>query len=181
MNKLVQVKAAIVQREIDDANAKRRAEGRPFDIAHLTGTGKFSFDDTERAEIKKFVESGGLLVVDCAGGNEEFATAAERELGKIFGADSEQLATPLAASNALYRAGIGIAEPLEFRPFAQRRLGKNNGAQLRGITLNGRLAVIYSKEDLSAGLVGETVDGIAGYTSAAATVIMRDVVLYVNH
>ena len=56
--------------------------------------------------------------------------------------------------------------------------GKLNEPRLRGITQNGRVAVFYSREDLSAGLVGEPVDGIIGYTPATATAIMRNILLY---
>ena len=45
--------------------------------------------------------------------------------------------------------------------------------------INGRLAVIYSREDLSAGMVGETIDGIIGYTPDTATALMTRIILYV--
>ena len=50
--------------------------------------------------------------------------------------------------------------------------------QLRGILIGGRLDVIFSREDLSAGLVGEPVDGVMGSTPASATELMSDIVLY---
>ena len=39
------------------------------------------------------------------------------------------------------------------------------------------LAVIFSREDLSAGLVGEPVDGITGYSPASATELMTNILL----
>ena len=38
--------------------------------------------------------------------------------------------------------------------------------------------MIVSREDLSIGLVGHAVDGVAGYDPASATPIMRNVILY---
>ena len=49
---------------------------------------------------------------------------------------------------------------------------------LRGINVKGRLAVFYSREDLGAGIVGQPVDGITGYTPESATAIMRNILLY---
>ncbi len=49
---------------------------------------------------------------------------------------------------------------------------------MRGITIGGRVAVFYSPEDLSAGIVGEQVDGISGYDPASATQIMTNLILY---
>ena len=44
--------------------------------------------------------------------------------------------------------------------------------------MGDRVAVFFSREDLSAGLVGNDVDGILGYTPDTATAIMRNVLLY---
>jgi len=53
-----------------------------------------------------------------------------------------------------------------------------NAPQIRGITINGRLSVLFSREDISGALVGQQVDGIVGYTPAAATSIMQNILLY---
>jgi len=48
-----------------------------------------------------------------------------------------------------------------------------DGPQLRGIRLNNRYAVIFSREDISNGLVGIPSDGIIGYTPDSATALTR--------
>ena len=40
------------------------------------------------------------------------------------------------------------------------------------------MAVFFSPEDLTAGLVGQPTDGILGYDPATATDIMRNIVVY---
>ena len=40
------------------------------------------------------------------------------------------------------------------------------------------MILIYSREDLSAGLVGQAVDGIVGYDPASATALMTHVLSY---
>ena len=47
----------------------------------------------------------------------------------------------------------------------------------RGIRIDDRLAVIYSREDLSGGLVGQSVDGIVGYDPQSAAELMRRLIL----
>jgi hypothetical protein len=42
----------------------------------------------------------------------------------------------------------------------------------------GRVGVLYSREDLSGGMVGQAVDGITGYMPESATAIMRNAMLY---
>jgi hypothetical protein len=49
---------------------------------------------------------------------------------------------------------------------------------LRGITFNKRIRVFYSALDLSAGIVGEPVDGVYGYDPATATILMAAMVRY---
>jgi hypothetical protein len=50
--------------------------------------------------------------------------------------------------------------------------------RLRGITFNKKIRVIYSHEDITAGLVGEPCDGIYGYEPGACTELMRAIILY---
>ena len=69
---------------------------------------------------------------------------------------------------------------VEYRTFARQKIGAIKGPQLRGVTINGRLAIIYSREDLSVGLVGQSVDGIVGYDPATATRLMANILRQVG-
>jgi Domain of unknown function (DUF4159) len=145
-------------------------------LAHLTGTVSFTLTAAQREALRKYVDHGGTLLVDAAGGSSAFRTSAEAELNSIFGADANQLKTPLdataLAASPIGRELAGITH-ITFRPGADTVIGHAHGLQLRGITLNGRLAVIFSPEDLSEGLVGQPVDGIVGYSPDSATEITR--------
>ena len=150
-----------------------------FQVAHLTGTGAFTLAPTARDEIKRFVGAGGTLVIDAAGGSTEFAKSAEAELAAIFGADAaKQLAEPLPPSHDLYSAGGKPLGDVGYRNFARMNLGTLRTPQLRGIVTDGRLTVLYSKEDLSVGLVGHPVDGILGYDPQTATTLMSKALVY---
>lgn len=150
-----------------------------FQIADLTGTTTISLNATARDEIKNFVDGGGTLVVDAAGGSPDFAASAEQELVQIFGPGAaKELAEPLPLDSPLYSSGTKIGE-VGYRDFARRTIvGSIKTPRLRAITIGNRLSVIFSREDLIAGLVGEPVDGIAGYTPKSATDLMINIILY---
>ncbi len=148
-------------------------------VAHLTGTTRFKLDETAEAEIKRFVEGGGTLIVDAAGGSAEFADSAQAELANIFGPDAaRQLKLPLFASNPVFNLPGGSIAQFGFRTFARKMLGDLQGPQLNAITIDNRPAVFFSRLDLSAGLVGQPVDGIIGYDPETATAIMRNLLIF---
>ncbi len=150
-------------------------------FASLTGTTKFKFDDAQQKELKDFVAKGGTLVVDAAGGSTDFVESAEAQLPIIFGADANKgLASELPAGSPIYSAGKKIAD-VSYRTFTRRTItGKTKTPRLKGITIDGRLAVFYSREDLSAGLVGEQVDGIVGYDPKSSVDLMSNMILYAS-
>lgn len=160
-----------------DLSAEAIAAGTK--LAHLTGIGKFKLSDDARGRLKKFVEGGGLLFVDAAGGNGEFAQAAEAELAAIFGADAvAKLKDPLPPTHAIYNVGGRKMEDVGYRTFARQiQPGELKGPRLRGIEFKGRLGVLFSAEDLSVGMVGHPVDGINGYDPKSATTIVRNLLL----
>lgn len=152
-----------------------------YKLAHLTGTTKFTLDDAARAELKAFAAAGGTIVFDAAGGGAAFADAAEGEIAATFGADAaKELARPLAYDHPLYEQGSGVRVlKFGYRDYARRKgVGGLKSPRLKGVTVNGRLAVFLSREDLSGGLVGQPTDGILGYDPATATAIMRNLLTY---
>ncbi|HSZ56856.1 MAG TPA: DUF4159 domain-containing protein [Tepidisphaeraceae bacterium] len=148
-------------------------------IAHLTGTGAFTFNDAARLEIRSFIQSGGTLIVDAAGGSSEFAASAENELHQVFPDQGKQLDNPLPTSAAVYKTPGFSADAIAYRSFARDILLRNaRQPRVRGITFGKRIQVFYSREDLSAGLVGQAVDGIYGYEPQPATGLMTAMLLY---
>jgi Domain of unknown function (DUF4159) len=149
-----------------------------FNVAHMTGTVKFDLTTAQADELKKFVTTGGTLVIDAAGGSSEFATSAEAMLQKVFGSAANSLEEDLKPEDPIFHMAGVDAGPIEYRTFARQVLGHDiHSAHLRGITIGGRLAVIYSREDLSEGLVGEPIDGVVGYSPKVATALMSDALL----
>lgn len=151
-----------------------------YPVAHLTGTSGFKLNAIQRAELKTFVTvDGGTLVIDAAGGSGEFAAAVDDELRSIFGTEASQLSTAIKPDHPLFKIGETDLGEVTYRTYARGHLdGDFKHPRLKGITINNRLGVIYSREDMSAGLVGQAVDGIAGYSPQSATTLMSKILLY---
>lgn len=147
-----------------------------YKVAHLTSTGATKLTESQRAELKAFLQGGGTLIADATGGLSDVASALEAEIAAIApGGKLEILPTNHAAFAQLRMPVDAIA----FRPFAARRqLGQAKGPRLRAVTIDNRPAIFYSPEDLSVGLVGQPIDGITGYTPDSATALMRSLLLY---
>ena len=152
---------------------------RNYRLAHLTGTAKFELSDAGRSEIKTFVAAGGTLIVDAAGGSTEFAASAEIELRKIFGdAATAALSSPLLGDHPVYTLPGFSIDSVKYRRFGRARVeGASNAPRLCGIEQNRHTVCFFSREDLSAGLVGEPIDGVVGYVPDSATSIVRNIVI----
>jgi hypothetical protein len=153
------------------------------DAVVLAGTGDFTLPDAAKDALKTYVENGGMLIVEAVGGSNAFATAAERELAGIFGdAIKSDLARPLPTSHPLYasRGGAELLDPgtIDWKLAAIEALGSNaRGPRLRGHEINGRLAIVYSPDDLSSGAAGSMYP-MVGYKPAAARELLARVLLY---
>src|SRR5688500_14996548 len=141
-----------------------------FKVAHLTGTAPLALNEAARGQIRKFIEKGGTLIVDAAGGSSAFAQSAEGELSAMF--PGAKLKTLEPGDRAFILDG-DVLKTFRYRPFAQRVVGNmKDTPRLAVLTHAGRPAVYFSREDLSAGLVGQPVDGIVGYHPETASEIM---------
>ena len=143
-------------------------------VATLTGTGTLKLAEDESAALNQFVTAGGTLVVDAAGGNEAFADSAEDVLKKMFGQSKLPI---LPRHSPLYRMpGMAIGT-VKYRLRTRLRLGGRTRPNLRGLVLGKRVGVIFSREDITAGLVGYSSFTVDGYAPESAFAIMRNIVL----
>jgi hypothetical protein len=143
-------------------------------VVHLTGTKPITLDPAAQVALKKVIDGGGTIVIDAAGGSAEFATSVEKLIPLL----AKEPLKPIPPDHALFIAGGGKLENVKFRDYAQRVVGSAKDPKLQGVERNGRWVIVYSREDLSAGLVGQAVDGIVGYDPATATAIMTRILHY---
>lgn len=151
-----------------------------YKIAALTGTTKLILNANQREELKSFVTKGGTLIIDAAGGASDFADTAENELKQMFGkAATDAMAEPLPATHAIYTDPADKVDQIKYRYYARHLLtGGAHAARVRGVMVGGRIGVFFSREDLTAGCVGEPVDGVIGYDPKTSTQIMGNIVMF---
>lgn len=173
--KAIMHNAALTELSVETCDIRQLASsGAP--VAHMTGTAALKFDQPSRDSLRQYVEQGGMLIVDAAGGSTEFAQAIETELGEIFADSAAALREPLPEGDPFYQRG-GKLE-IEYRTFTRQALsGDLRSGRIRMMKLKNKPAVVYSPEDLSAGLVGQPCDGIVGYSPKTATELMMRILM----
>jgi hypothetical protein len=152
-------------------------------VAHLTGFGKVTFGPDAVAAVGKYVAAGGLLVVDAAGGDTDFAAAARAlikaavkgPLMDVVDADPIYSGTiPGAGKDAKKIDGVA------YRPFAAKGSKDKTLSvtpHLQKVMVGGKIAVIFSAEDICSGFLGTNTWGINGYSPASSVALMRNILL----
>ena len=147
-----------------------------YKLAVLAGTGGFTLKAEEKDGLKKFVQGGGILLVNAAGGSPEFGASAEKQLTELFG-PLEQL---LPDSPILKLSGIAKGleiDKVKYRRKTKLRIGTNRPT-LRQIMVGGQPRVLYCSEDIIAGLVGYPSISCDGYEPESAYALMRNITVY---
>ena len=143
-------------------------------IATLTGTDHFTLGERGTAALKAYVEGGGMLVVDAAGGSRAFGESALALLRGMFGRTAVRR---LSSGAAVYDLPGMKIQQVSYRRKARLERGLKAEPNLRGVIIDGRLAVIFSTEDLTGGLVGCPSCNCVGYEPQSCFQLMRNAVL----
>ena len=141
----------------------------------MTGTGAFRLSVTEKARLRKFIDDGGTLMLDAAGGSKAFGESAEVLLRSMFG---RRAVRRLARMAPIYHVEGTKLNSVRYRRKARVDRGLRKVPNLRGVELKGRFAVIFSKEDVTGGLVGCPAYNCVGYEPDSCFEIMRNVIIY---
>jgi hypothetical protein len=145
-------------------------------IAHLTTTGAVGMSAAQIDALRYYLNAGGLLLMDAAGGSPEAPVAFEAVLKALY---SDMKLEPLTLDHPIFRGesygGLQI-DDVNYR--RSKNIEPNRIPKLRGATANGRLVAIVSYEDLSGALVGYPTAGLVGYTPASAAEIVRNIILW---
>jgi hypothetical protein len=147
-------------------------------LAHLTATNTFELSDVQQRVVKAYLDGGGVLFFDAAGGSTPAQLSFETTMAKMYPNEKFKL---LPIDHPIYTGeGTGGAKITQatYRRYALERIAKTTLPRLRVLEINGRIVAIDSSEDLSAGLVGYNIDGIVGYSPASATEIVRNIILW---
>lgn len=147
-------------------------------IAHLTGTGNLTFSALDIASLRKYLRAGGLLIVDAAGGSRSFTNSFVRLSKAIYPSHPlQRLDSNSGLFGGAYPGGTSIRH-VAYRKFVQATIGNMKSPHLIGVRWHGQWRIIFSRFDMTSGLLGTNTWGISGYSPASAQAIMRDLLLY---
>jgi len=154
------------------------------DMAFLTITDGDTLGEDQTTALRNYVQGGGTLWIDAAGGTDQASTTAFELLQKIM---PGQIATRLLADSPIV-SGQHTGEQfghdmgrVRFRPYALRVMGPVNSPRLQAIEVDGRPAVIFSAEDVTCGLAGLGHWGIFGYLPESARKLVANSILFKLH
>jgi hypothetical protein len=160
------------QVDIADLDAGR------WPTAHITGTGAFTLDEAQTPAMRRFFEAGGTLLADAAGGSEAFTESLRKQVAPLVSQGKEGL---MSRQYPLYAGGPFEIAKVRYRERYATRLADDEKTlpRLRVVMQDGRRpAVIFSPEDLSAGLVGYLLYGLAGYDADSAERLMTNMLFF---
>jgi hypothetical protein len=118
-----------------------------YPLLYMTGHDDFRFSEEEAERLRRYLSSGGMLVADACCGRLAFDRAFRRELAAALPRHRLQ---SLPLDHPLYEMHHEIRQ-VEYTPRAREDFGPVSTPALEGITLDGRLAVVYSRFDLGNG------------------------------
>jgi hypothetical protein len=114
------------------------AEVFRFPFAVMTGEGAFSLTEEERKNLKLYLEKGGFLLASAGCSSKEWGESFAHEIETIF-PDRKLAEVPMA--HAIFRTVNDITR-LETTHEAP-------DAKLQGLTIGGKIALIYSPDGLN--------------------------------
>ena len=108
-----------------------------FPLVIMTGEGSFQLTDEERDNLRRFVARGGFLLASAGCSSSDWDRSFRREMSRTFPE------TPLRA--------IGMDHPVFHTVYDIKELTAKHGAPkpLEGISMGGRLGVLYSQDGLN--------------------------------
>ncbi len=148
-----------------------------YPAALMTGTDAFALSEAERKALRNFLNAGGLLIADAAGGSDAFDKAAREHLLPLID-DVRPVVSGLADTSAILNLpGLAIAE-VSYRRRSRQLYGGSRRQRVRLLSVGSRPVILYSRDDITASLVGYHGCGLRGYAPDSGLALMRNFLLY---
>jgi hypothetical protein len=153
-----------------------KAEAFNHPLLYMTGLHDFRLSDDEVRTLRSYLRGGGLLVADSCSGRKSFDAAFRREMKRVF---PDAGLEPLPSDSPVYSAAGG--EPVRevaYSPMLRRNKPDLTAPALEGISVGGKLVVIYSRYGLGDGWQGEHCPYALCYEPADALKLGLNVLVY---
>jgi hypothetical protein len=108
-----------------------------FPFAVVTGEGAFTLTEDERKNLKSYLEKGGFLLASAGCSSKEWGDSFAHEIESLF---PNQKLAEVPMNHAIFRT-----------VFEVQQLDMSHGgvAKLYGLTLNGKIVLVYSPDGLN--------------------------------
>jgi len=161
------VSAPISPAELDPAR---------WPVAHLTGTRAFTLAAAETKALAAYLSAGGTLVADAAGGSRTFADAVKRQIYPLV---PDGRRGELTQDHAIYLGGPHKLDRVRYRREYAATLGSEKTRPHLRVVLSGeRPAIIFSREDITSGLLGTPAYRMLGYAPDSAERLMTNILFH---
>ena len=151
-----------------------------FPMVFMHGRESFSFTEAEREVLREYLQDG-FLFADAICASPKFAESFRAEVKRIFPNQNIRLER-LPPEHILFSAELGgydLQTVTIRRPTETGISSRKSVPQLEGLTINGRLALIFSPYDLSCAMENSTASTCEGYSKEDASKIGVNILLYV--
>ena len=147
-----------------------------YPFLYLTGLDDFSFSPEAISALRRYLNFGGVLLINNGMGLGTFDRAVRRELARIL---PEARLEPVSANHHLYNSLLPI-EKVSYSPVvAKNKPELKNQPYILGVTIDGDLRVLYSPYDIEAGWLDAYYPLIRGYESIHAQKLGLNIITYV--
>lgn len=123
------------------------SQAMAYPLLYMTGHYGFHWSTAEADWLRRYLTAGGMLFADACCGRLAFHLAFLRELAKVLPAHRLE---PLPLDHPVYHSHSDINK-VKYTPQVALDFGATNAPSLMGISLDGKLAVVYSRFDLGNG------------------------------
>jgi hypothetical protein len=169
------------QRETDVALDVRAVDLQALDVsrtkfAHWTGTDAYTPTPAEVDAVRKFVEAGGVLLIEPCGGAGEFYESARAAVAKALPDAKAQMVPKAHPMLTASGPGMDDVASAQVRQYVRNR-GIGTGGRL-DMFASGKGRVIINPLDLTAGILGAPTWGISGFEPGYALQLVKNVVLW---
>jgi hypothetical protein len=151
------------------------------DLVIVSGTDAAKFTADQRQAVRAYVEGGGVILFETAGGRGPFAKSSEtmcRELlGDLAGPPQAMTGSRIVTAEGL--RGAANLSRVAYRPFAADLFGaRETRPRLQGMAIDGTPRVLFSREDISNALLDQPCWGVAGYAPRSARDLLGNIILH---
>jgi hypothetical protein len=145
-----------------------------YPLLYMTGHRGFQWSQEEADWLRNYLKAGGMLLADACCGRMAFDLAFHRQIAKVL---PESKLERIPADHPVLHCRYDIRR-VDYTPRVREDFGGFNTPELEGISLDGRLAVVYSKFDLGNGWEQFPHPYSYGVTDEPALQIGTNVIVY---